>query len=699
MSSARTYFAASNRAEIGTRLMARLEQYASNDRDVSRSMYARAYAHYFGREAGQGVTTGVTRKGEQGELAAVRVNRARSLARALHALITGPKVSWRPQARNGDSGAAKATSLASGLLEEYWKTQGMVWVWLTWLEQALAFADAYVFAEWDLSKGPPLAARNGELVLQGEATLHNVLPWDVFFDGRRKSYRELDCRFVKLDKNRFSLAKMTRRLVNETSTDPEEAKKKAEDAILGASAPSFLAGKGNNDTGSATDGGDVDDDTIPVWYFFHDCTPALPMGRRTVLLSAEVVLEDGPLRPYYDEAPLYRLAAAEFFGTPRGWTPFWDSLGVQEILDGIETTLATIITTLGNPTVSYEKGCEASPEMIAAGFRTWPRAIGTSKPESVQLAVFPPDALKHKEGLIADQQQGFGLNDVALGQPQGAQMNAQAFAVLASMAVQQASPLQTVATAALGRLGTGLLKTLRQHVSRERILKVTGKSSAHLYSERHWKGSDLRPLDSVVVDVGNPLEQTAPGRALLLETYMQIPGLITSPEQVVQVAETGRLEAATRGVRDELLLIGAEYEQLQEGVNPPVHTYQNHPLHYRENAAVLHNQDALDDQAIVDAVHAHLDAHYTEYFAVPPEADPLRLPRQRFLLGHGPEPMPMPPPGMEGAPGEAPPPGEMPAPPALEQPPAPGFENTPPAPMPPNPMTGGDFVPGAPPIA
>lgn len=766
MSAARKYFAAVGHKEIGSKLMARLEQYAKND-GARRAQYAHAYAHYFGVEAGAGITTGVTRKGEQGELAAVRVNRARSLARALHALVTGPKVSWRPQARNGDSGSAKATSLASGLLEDEWKTKGMVDVWLCWLEQAIAFADAYVFPEWDRSKGPPLAARNGQLILQGDVTLHNVLPWDVFFDGSRGSYKALDCRYVRLEKNRFSLAKMTRRLVDGRTGD------ECENAILGATGPTEL-GTSDRATQGGRDSvtGDTDDDTVPVWYFFHDATPALPMGRRTILLSEDVVLEDGPLRPTYDEVPLYRLAAGEMFDTPRGWTPFWDSLGIQEILDGIETTLSTIITTLGNPTVGYEKGSELSPEKIGAGFRTWEHPPGTQPPAAIQLAVFPPNALEYRKELKGDQQQGFGLNDVALGQPQGAQMNAQAFAVLASMAVQQASPLQSAAVTALGRLGTGYLKTLRQHVSRERILKVTGKASQHLYSERRWKGSDLRPIDAATVDVGNPLEQTAAGRTMLLQTYLAVPGVITSPEQIQQVAETGRMEPATRGLRDELQLIQAEYEQLQEGVNPPVHTYQNHPLHYRENAAVLSNSDALGDRGIVDAVHAHLDQHYLEYFGNQPDQDPMRQQRQRFLLGQGPEPMapPPPPPGQDappppvsplvpeaeqfvlrllqggvpgatvadqltaaqdildkhmeglpdiptalppGTPRNGPPsgpaasppapgtPGDAPPPPGPGQPtgPSPGLEAVPQPPMPKNPVNGGSFVPGAPPVA
>lgn len=684
----RTYFAANKRTEIGKHLVDRLETCRKDERGHIEK-YRNAFGHYYGEDMGYGITSGVTRGGEHGELAQIRVNEGRSNAKAFLSIVTGPKLTWRPQARNIDSGAVAATTLANALLEDMWEARKFNRYAYQWAEQAVIFSQAFMFPRWNLAAGPPLLATGERMHNQGDISFHNVLPWDVVVDNTAKSYDELDWWFACLYLNRWDLAKLTRRLADgRTGQD-------AEDAILSAS----LDGKMALAETTRRNSGDLSD-RIPVWHFFHRPTPTLPLGREVVFINGDVVLQDGRLT--YDEVPLYRLAADEKYDSPLAWSSYWDTLGPQELLDGVETSLATIITTLGNTCVAIEKGSDAKPDILASGISVWEYPREGKAPSAVQLAQFPQDALKYKDGLRGQERQLMGLNDVALGQPQSAQMNAQAFAVLASMAVQQAGTFQTAYVDGVAKVGTGVLKTLCRRVSRERLLKITGKSDENLYSEAKWTGKDLGAIDSVLVKIGNPLEQTPAGRLQLLETLksVSLPGAIT-PEMVQQVMDTGRIEPATRGIRDEMRMVQGEREQLSQGISPPVHTVQNHLLHYRENASVLHNKENLNNPQVVQAVHVHLDAHYLEYFGVPPDADPLRLPRQRFLLGQGPEPMPMPPPGMPGAPGGMPPPPGAgaegaPVPPMGAEPPMDPM--MPPAegpaalpPMPPNPMTGQPF--------
>lgn len=687
MRGSQRYFAAKSRVEIGEALVARLQGWAKDGAHDNREEYANAYRHYYGKDNGWGITTGVTRGGAEGELAVIRINRSRALASALLSIIVGPKLSWRPTARNSDSGAAKATSLAINLLEDWWKEQKMNRTAFTGVEQAIGFSQTFVFKEWDPHAGPPLGPNGDRMERQGDIVLRNVLPWDHFVDPQLKSYKDVQGRFLRIYKNRFDLAKQVTRLADGRMGD------EAADAILSCRGTSVL---GAEEDGKGRGLGE-DSDIVPVWYFFHAPSPALPMGRETIFLSADVVLKDGRLS-YGDkpsDVPVYRLAASEMFDSPHAWTSFWDTLGAQELTDGIETSLASIITNLGNTIVGYEKGSDVEPTQLAKSFSSWQYMPGGKPPAPIQMAVFPPDALEYKQSVIQDQRQLMGLNDVALGQPDTAQMNAQAFAVLASMAVQQANPFQSAYIDWLSAIGSGILKDLRHRATRERQLKITGKASAHLYSEQSYTGKDLAAIDAVHIDIGNPLEQTPGGRMQILEKLMAIPGVVTNGEQIQQVLETGRLDVATRGMRDELQLISAEYEALSQGEVPPVHTFQNHPLHYRENASPLHNPEAMKNPAVVNAVQTHLDAHYLEYFGLEPGMDPLRLPRQRFLLGQGPEPLMAPPmPGQEQGTGGAGPVGgeagpditagpEMPAPNPAAAAPAP--------PMPVNPVSGQQF--------
>lgn len=705
----RVYFAARPRTEIGEHLVGKLQSLKAGADGASldnSAEYANAIRHYYGKDSGFGLTWGVTRAGQAGELAKVRINRARAYAQTKLSVVTQAKVSWRPQAKNGDAGAAAAVSLANDIMADQWENQGLADVWLRWIEQTIVLSEAFTFDEWNRGRGPPLMAIGDQIISQGDIEVHNVLPWDVKVDPACTSYKETTWRFVRLWKNKWDLAKLWTRGGSRLADGRKGTE--AEDAILSASEDSAIA---EYDTGrSKASGGDL----VPVWYFFHDKTPAIPLGRETIFINAQCVLRDGKLS--YDSVPVHRIAASEMFGSPHAWTSFWDTLGPQEISDSIHTSLSTQATTLGSVNLVVEQGTDIKPERVATGFNVIrPPRSSTKDPHFLLPPPLSEPAMKYDESLSSEQRQLSGLDELSAGQFDGKQLNAQAFAVLASLTVQKASPFQTNGISALGRLGSSMLRTHNKRVSRERELRVTGKSSKSLYAVRRYSGKDLDPIGGVKVDIGNPLEQTASGRMSILQTLMPIPGAITTPEAAFEVMETGRYEPAIRAGRDELLLLKAEYEQLQEGKNPPVHFLQNHPLHFKENSAALSNPDALNDPSIIEAVNAHLDQHYLEHYGVPRLGDPLRYQRECFLMGRTPDPSLMPPPmgfwqgppqgppGM-GPPGAGAPPGgppgaggPPPGPPgrAPPMPPAPeaSAEGPPvrPVNLPKNPLTGQQF--------
>lgn len=684
MAQQRFYFAAASRKEIGLALQAKLDKINAAEQGLDhREEMANAYGHVYGRDMGYGLTWGVTRGGEHGELAQVRMNSATSYARAKLAIATTAAVNWRPLAKNGDAGVMAATSLSRLIMEDEWETNQLNTVNLRWVWQAIIYAEGFVFPEWDMSAGPPMGATAERLIRAGAITYHNIPPWLVRRDNTSKSYKDCQWHFVSVLKNRWDLAALCHQLPDGRQGDA------ARDAILDAgesvrdrNVEQHLDIRASKDT-----------DLIPVQYFFHRPSATLPLGREVIFINGDTVLSDRPMvgpNSTYDGVPLYRIAEQERDGTPHAWAPFWDILGGQEINDGIDTTLSTIVTTLGNPIISHEKGAGPLPGAVGAGFNVWERPPGTQAPEAVQTAQFPPDAMKYKDSNGSAMKQIMGLNDVALGQPQTAQMNAQAFAVLASMAVQQASPLQKAWLTGLSALGTGVLRTLRKRVTREREIRVTGKGSKNLNSIIKYSGEELACVEGVYVSIGNPLEQSPAGKKTILDDKIGL-GFVTTPEQYDQVLETGRMEPVSRRARDETNLIEWEYEQIQQGINPPVLYIHDHVRHFRENSAALLSPDVQGDPKVLTSGQAHLDEHYLQQFGMPREADPMRLVRERWLLGQQVDPtqqmQPMGAP-MPGMPGEPPPPGaEAGAPMA-----PPGAPPEPPE-MPPNPMTGQQFDP------
>ena len=671
------YFATRPSSEIGKALMERLKPLIEDEDRGNREEMRNAYMHVYGQDAGYGITSGVTRGGTEGELAQVRMGGPAGVARAKHALITSAKLAWKPQAKDGSASAAETTAMAADVLEDLWKSNGLSVVVSEWVKRALQFSCDYVFAEWDKTLGPALLAMGDRYVHQGDIRLHNIPAWDVYFDNAAPSYRSLLSRWMRIPCNRYELAARYTRLA-----DGREGTE-AEDAILNAAEASMAQ--------SITDGDRErykDSDLTPLWHWFHEPSAALPMGRHVILLSDNVVLLDETLRgpnATYEGLPLIRLADQEMVGGPHARAVFWDTLGGGEILDAIDTGLATRATTLANPIIAYEKGSDLRAEMLANGPATWQYPRGAKPPAEIQTQKVPGEMLEYRQAVETAITKTMGLNDVALGQPQSAQMNAQAFAVLASMATQQSSPFQDAYCVAVAALGLSCLKTYAKQVKHPRSLK--SKMTGGTLSK--WQGSQLADVETVFVEIGNPLEQTAAGRKAILDDKMA-KGWIATPEQYDQVLSTGRSEPVSRRNTAEMTLVQWEVEQLRKGKTPPVHQAMNHPLHYREASAAIMEPGCPDK--VVAAVELFLERHYELQFGVQRNKDPLAIVREAWMLGQPPgpgqDPMAMGPPPMGAPPGEPPPPGDaMPPPPDVVPPAAADI------PPPENPMTGQPFNP------
>ncbi len=690
------YFAAAPPSEIGESLINRFVQEAESKTGFG-GMYALAYSHYYGHEMGSGVTSRILRGGEQGELAAIRINKARSLAKSLHSLITGPNATWRATAVSNDVGSKAATILAHNLLEFYWKKRQMSLACAVMGEMGIAFAEGFVFSPWDETIGPEVAPdpTTQKMIRAGDVAFHNTLPWDVVRDSGAKSPQDTQWKAVRLWPNKWDLIAMRPTdILGQPTRDAILAASK-DDGAVGAT-PHLQYMKGETDR-------------VPVWYFYHDRTPALPQGLEVILVSAKCVLRRKPLS--YKRIPLTRFGLDELLGTPFGYTSWWDTLAIQELTDGLESAIATNQLTLAVQAIGVEQGTE-SPVDNAFGMKEFVYPRGGKPPTAIQLTSSPAEVFNHIKDKARDQQSLLNLNDVQRGQPDTAQMNAQAFMVLASKAVEQNAPGQKAWLAAVSDLGTHTLEIVADRVTEDRKIAITGKGQKYLFTEQSFKGEQLKPIESAYVEIGNPLEQSAGGRYQLATAHHEM-GLIKTVEDLQQVLDTGRLEPAIQDIRDESMHIASENEDLATGKPVLCHALHNHLRHAPKHAAVLFNPETMRNPKAMKAVEDHVHQHYVEFFmlegepmldpmgnpipgAEPMPPDPFKDPqypiRIRMLLGQQPPPDMVPPP-MDGtmppAPGEASSTGPMPEmlPPGG---PPPGLpEQQPPQPPPPPAMGAG----------
>lgn len=673
----RKYFAAADAQSIGAKLVEKVEQYDKHDlvRFVDQKL-ATAYHYYYD------TPPVVMRGGDQGELAEVRINHSRALVNALLNLIVAPKLVWTPRAASLNYKSVRQTELASSVLEHFWHNKQVATYCTQAVEEAIAFTEGFVLAEWDPMAGAiyaPDPTDDTKVIRTGDIRFTSVSSWDVIRDPNKKSWRDLDWVIVRVWRNRYDLA----------ARHPELA-----ESILAADSDVEVDKRQRSST--SRQGPDTDD--VPVYLFFHRPCAALPWGREVRFLANKTVLTDERLE--YDSIPLHRVSPSELIGTPYGYSAHLEILGVQELSDSIHSAIATNITTFGVQSISVEEGTSLQVDDLAGGMRVLYRPPNSEPPQPLQLTKSPPEAFQYLKDLKAYQELLMGLNAVVRGEAQSDRLSGSALALLQSQALQQASALQGNYVQMVQALGTTVIQIIRRRATVPLKISIVGRQKLNLVREASISADELSQVDEVFVEVGNPISQTAAGRFELAQQLVQMQ-MVRSPEQLQQVLETGRLDPLTHSTREELVNILRENEDISQGSAPRAMLHDNHLLHGKEHTAPVASPEARKDPSVLSAYTAHMHEHYSLYYGVPPEmveTDPLYRDRMLILTGQNPPPpmappMPpgMPPPGPETGPGSPPGPGPAPdAPPEALAPPAPGTAPGPAQPpmQPENPATG-----------
>jgi hypothetical protein len=704
LDSAQHWASVESEDDLGRRVLERVQKYASNkaaEKVLDRQ--SRAYQYFFGFDSsGAHATSQVLRDGEQGELAAIRVNHSRPLVNTLLNLIVAPKIVWSPKATNIDYDSLRELDLCAATLEYFWREKDVARFATQALEQALVFSEGFVLVEWQDDAGAIVAVDPGpetppapptepappappeqnaaesapvvdipvadapeglapeaasplgfpaKPVRAGDLVFRNIAPWDVIRDPTRQSWDQLDWVIIRKWVNRFDLAAQY------------PAKR---EAILHA--PAELDSDSANDIKSASRDETQDTDDIPVYLLFHEVTPAVPEGRQALVLQNGVTLKSGPLE--YKTAqgqpfiPLYRVSAGEVAGTPFGYTPYWDILGVQELMDSLHTSIASNQSTLATQLIAVPEGSEIPIDDLAGGMKViyFDPALGPQAvPQGINLTRTPSEVFNYVASLKTHQELIFGLNSVVRGEAQSGEMSGSALALLQSQALQQSSVTQANWLRMVEAIGTCVVDLINTRASVPMKIALAGKANASLLPEADIDTNSFTRIRRVHVEIGNPLSQTSAGRAEMAKDLMTL-GLVKTPEQYQEVLSTGRLEMLTQGTHHELLLIRGENEQLANGEVPPVADLDNHPLHVQEHKNVLANPQVRKNKTLLQNVLLHIQEHQVAFYTT----DPALLLMAGMQppapldpgLGMGPPPGgPPPPPGGPGPAGPPPPAG------------------------------------------
>lgn len=650
------YFASErDPARLTQQIAARIQE--TND-GRSHADWGNAYEHLYGSSLRLGSQSTVVRDGKLGELTKIRVNKAKALLKSIVGLILGAPMTWRASARNSDVEARAVVLKASNLLEFFWKQNGLGTFCGEWVEYGLAFGDCYAYPEWAPGLGMPAgvdySVGGGQLLFGGGLRIRTVMPWDVFYDSDYRSWEELPWVCIRTMEPKHRLIALNPALKEQIANAGAEWLKSA---------------------GTQERHRKGDKDAVPVYTFWHKDVPECPGGLEVKFLSADVCLSAKACK----EIPLERFAPGTRADSVSGDSQWQSVLGLQQLVDGVHSALASNLMAFGVQAVAHSAGTGVDRDNVN-NLLSFTVKQGEDLPVALQLVKQPEGADKMLEMWDSAMTAIVGQNDVSMGSPKTAQMNAEAFALLASKAHEQLGGTQRRALDAIGKLGGRVIRLLADNMPEDKAVSIAGKSSRTAYPMQGATAATLKGVESVFVDVGNALEQSASGRLAIYEKIAEGNPNLTAEEKQ-QIIETGRLEQAVNVERDESLFIEWENEQILQGITPVVDFSEDHMKHAKKHRVTTLTPAARSDPKVIAAQDQHFHMHLASWLGLPPGADPRGDPRYpdavAVILGRPALSMLLPPPVMPGMPspaGGAPPPSGPPSdssegsPPALSPP-------------------------------
>lgn len=675
------YWAASDTEECVNGAWTRIDKFYSVIR-ASRllDLYRNAYWNrYVGGRSGGNV--GIS--GENGELTNIELGTYANLIQHMITLICGQRPAFDSKASNSDFASMAQAILSNNLIETVMREKGLESNTRTVVDYGLTFGKGSMAVLWDAFEGPvyraPLEGEEGEGEVDekvGDVKFYPLTQLDVIEDTLKESSHDMSYKLIRTWQNKYDL--MARHPELEEEIDSLPAKYEAE-----STHPRIWSYQWSQITGV------YETEDVEVWTLFHRHSDAIPDGRMTTFLAPDIVLSDGALP--YRRVPVFDFLPMEFMGTPWGYTPFHDILSLAYAHNATLSTIVTNQAALGVQNIWVPAGSNLTWKEIVGGLNLVEG--GTQPPQALNLLENKPETFKLLELLEKMMELTSGINPVVRGDPAASLKSGSALALVQAQAVQFSSMIQQSYVKFMESVATEILHQYQDHADYEHMVTITGVGNRQY--QKAFTKKDIKDVDRVIINIGNPLSSTVAGRYNIAELMAQM-NLVKSPEQLDMVLLTGRLEPVTKNPRDEMMNIQAENELLMDGKPVVAALFDNHPLHIQENSSVLNSPEARQDLNVVQTTTAHIMEHMNLWTQAAQTA-PAVLMAKGIPMPPPPTPPGMPPGMPPGAPGMAPGAAQpVPPPPEPGQPSGPSHgasapnmpkvpPNGAPAPLPPNP--------------
>jgi hypothetical protein len=605
--------------DFGLRMAARVREVAQIGNGTAFALhYANvgvAYTHLYGLDVeGVGANAAVvTRSGDQGSIAELRIPAAAGQLRKVWNIIVGPELSWTAVATTTDFASEAEAITAKNALQYYWADRGVSTKAKGQAFEALSFAEAALHIPWNEDLGDdiapePILDEQGQPVMDdegqptfrilktGDIDYRVISTWDIIRDPTAKSYEALKWVAVREWQDKFDVAAMckdrdTANAALQSNFQPQET---------------YRFWRPFNSTNS------VPSNFIPVYYLYHMKTPSVPQGRQTVFLDNGAIISDEPLdKAYWELLPVVRIAVGEYSGTPFPYSKWFSTLGSQQASDSLARDLVTNATATSGGLIWAEDDADTPVPQLGGGPKVIVGAKGSKPPVPLMLQQSHPEHFNLRKTLMADMLQMMGLDRLTSGEDVGANLSGAAMALMASTSVQNNSQEQSVWGKFVQDIGNVTLAHIQCHMTEPRRIALAGNARAGLVKSTELSGDKVKGVDRIQVQLAPALQQTDAGKLQMAEMAIK-EKWVRTPEEAQQVLDTGRLDALTQGLSNELMLVSAENEALSRGEDVPVMANDNHRLHLSIDGGhptVTASLTARRNKPTVDAVTKHMGQH------------------------------------------------------------------------------------------
>ena len=550
--------------------------------------------------------------GEQGEYVDVAVNHYRNIASHMLNMITANRPMFQAQAANTDYKTLAQTELANSLLEYYMREKKLETHLKRAAEYAIALGSGYLKMEWNSQLGKVYDyTDSGYPIMEGDVVFTNHSVTDVVFDSTKET-SDADWVIVRSWQNKFNLA----------AKYPEH-----KDAILKLQTKSQMYK-------SRIAGYQYDETTdIPVYEFFHKESEAMPEGRYLLYLSADLALLDSPMP--YSELPVYRISPSDILGTPYGYTPMFDLLPLQDLLNSLYSIVATNQNAFGVQSIAVADTSNITVSSLMSGLNIVKYQPNASIPNGglphvLQLTATPKEIFDQMDRIKGDMETISGINAVVRGDAPANLESGAALALVQSQALQFMSGLQQSYVQLVESVGTGLIKMLQVFAQAPRLVAIVGENNKTEMKE--FSGQEVSEISRVFVTVGNSFASTPAGRMTIAEQLMKMKPEEFTVDQYISIINTGQLSNMTENSNSEMMLAKEENRALIRGEKPPIALVtDSHWMHIKEHKAVIADPELRYDSELTQRTLDHINEHL-EY---------LRTGDPDLLLGLGQQPLSM----------------------------------------------------------